>query len=201
MRRWALGCIWLFVAQGVAAQTPRCDVSFNNFSEISADWEITPNPPVVIGKEERQILVRCGTCDPPVAVSIRTTDLSQPSATGPAIDPSKGQSFAATLSDPVKKKAFADWYNSDIQRVNSGCQVQTDLQDAQTNSSGMTIATFFYGARCRGQDQEYTSGIEYIGGRDTCAFRITFLWRGNEALPAASLDRVNKLFDRMRVLK
>lgn len=200
MRMWALSWIGFFAALDVAAQTPRCDASLHSFSEISADWEITPNPPLVIGKDERLMLVRCGTCNPPVAVSIRTTDLTQPSATGPAVDP-KSQSYATTFADPAKKKAFADWYNSDIQRVNPGCQVQTDLQDAKTNSSGMATATFYFGVRCRGQEQEYTSGIEYIGGRGTCAFRVTVLWRGNEGLPSASTDRVDKLFGQMKLLK
>jgi len=199
MRWWRLGAIALLAGSNASAQTPRCDASLTDLAKISEDWEIKPNPPVRIGENERLILVRCNTCDPPVAVSIKTTDLTQPSETGPVIE--KGQSFETVLADPLQKKAFADWYNSEIQRLYPTCEVQTELRDGNTNSSGMTTTTFFYGAWCRGQEREHSSGIEYIGGRGTCAFRISLLWSGKAALPDASLDRVNKLFDHMKLLK
>ncbi len=202
MRWWTLTLIGLLVGPHVAAQTPpRCDAALNDFSKISADWDIKPNPPVRLGKDERQLLVRCGNCNPPVVVSVRTTDLSQPDPNGPPIDQSKAETIEATMADPIRKKAFADWYNSDIERLNPGCQVQTELRDTNTNSSGVTTATFYMGTWCRGQEREYSSGIEYIGGRGACAFRVTVFWSGKDPLPDASLDRVNQLFGHMKLLK
>ena len=199
--RWqACTLILSLMTPNAFAQAPRCDAVVSDFNKVSANWEVNPIPPGLdVGSDERQLILRCKTCTPSVAVSIRTTDLTQ-SKKGPAIDPSKGQSFEATFADPVQKKAFADWYNSDIQNLNPGCEVQTELRETKKAPSGLSYATLYLGAFCRGQSLQHKSGMEYIGGRDACGIRITLLWPGKEPLPKSSVDKIDELFGQLKLL-
>lgn len=121
--RTPLYIIIILLAGSANAQVPRCDVRIQDAVKIVADWSIKPNPPgIEVGKDEKLLIARCDSCTPPVAMSIKTTDLTIPDKSGTVFDPAGDEGWKATFSIAEKKKKFADWYAADIQRLYPGCK-------------------------------------------------------------------------------
>ena len=180
----------LLTVQPASAQAPRCNAELAEFNKLEVDWTVQPLPPLAkVGSQEKLIMARCGSCNPPVAAMVKTTDLTVPDALGRVLDLAGADKMEDVLGDPARKKAFSDWYRDEVQRLQQGCEIQTEVVDAKRGPGEILFAVLYMGARCRGQAREYTSGIEYIGRRGSCAYRITLLWSGNQALPDASVNR------------
>ncbi len=87
------------------AQSPRCDAILTDAAKTSPDWQEQAVPPqLTIGANERLIMARCGSCDPPVAAMLRTTDLTGPDKLGRVLGPASAETIADALADPVWSK-------------------------------------------------------------------------------------------------
>ncbi len=69
----------LLTVQPASAQAPRCNAELAEFNKLEVDWTVQPLPPLAkVGSQEKLIMARCGSCNPPVAAMVKTTDLTVP---------------------------------------------------------------------------------------------------------------------------